>query len=170
MSFHSPSPEFTQRVAGALAVAATPGLVVALEGPLGAGKTAFVKGMAAGLGIDPQRVASPTFVLVSEYPVPDGRRLVHADLYRLESVGELDATGFPDLLGPDALIAVEWADRLPGALPADRLTLRIERAGDTARVLHAEGCGAGAEETLARWNAALDALADGPESTRPPWP
>ncbi len=160
MSFRSPSPEVTQRAAAALAEVATPGLVIGLEGPLGAGKTAFVKGLAAGLGIDPRIVASPTFVIVSEYPAPDGRRLVHADLYRLESVGELDATGFPDLLGPDALVAVEWADRLPDALPPERLHIRIERAGDTARVLHAEGSGAGARETLARWNAALEALAD----------
>lgn len=158
MRFRSQSPEATHQAARALAGAAASGLVIGLVGPLGAGKTAFVKGLAEGLGVDPRSVASPTFVIASEYPLPGERRLVHVDLYRLETSAELDATGFPDMLGPDAVVAIEWADRLPGALPADRLTLRLERADETGRVLHAEASGAGAEETLSRWQAALDAL------------
>jgi tRNA threonylcarbamoyladenosine biosynthesis protein TsaE len=105
-------------------------VVVALVGPLGAGKTEWVKGLAEGLGVDPRLVASPTFVIASEYPGrgPGIRRLAHVDLYRLESEAELEATGFLDLLAPGTVVAVEWADRFPEALPADRIEVRIGRA------------------------------------------
>lgn len=104
-------------------------LVVALVGPLGAGKTEWVKGLAEGLGVDPRLVASPTFVIASEYPgrEPGVRRLAHVDLYRLEGEAELEAAGFLDLLAPGTVVAVEWADRFPRALPADRVEVRIER-------------------------------------------
>ena len=138
--------------------------MVALVGPLGAGKTVFVKGLAEGLGIDPARVASPSFVIASEYQAPSGTRLAHVDLYRVESVAELEAAGFLDLLEPGALVAVEWADRFPGALPGDRLELRIERplgrSAGAQRVLNAEGLGVVAAAVLARWR---EALGDVPE-------
>lgn len=133
------------------------GLVVALVGPLGAGKTAFVQGLAAGLGVDPGLVASPTFVIASEYPLAGGRRLVHADLYRVESEAELEAAGFRDLLAPEVVLAVEWADRFPDALPADRLELRLARAQGapaTHRELFAVALGPAAAEVLARFGAA----------------
>lgn len=157
MQFRSQSPEATHAAASKLARAAGGGLVIGLSGPLGAGKTAFVKGLADGLGIAPDQVASPTFVIVSEYPTPAGNRLVHVDLYRLESVAELDSTGFPDLLGPDAIVAVEWADRLPAGLPSDRLELRLERdsAAPRERVLHAKGSGPVSRAVLDRWHRAL---------------
>jgi tRNA threonylcarbamoyladenosine biosynthesis protein TsaE len=126
--FHSPSPEHTRRAAHALAAAlGDEGAVLSLVGPLGAGKTAFVKGLAEGLGLDPQVVGSPTFVIACEYPLPDGRRLGHVDLYRVKSEDELDAAGFLDLLVPGVVLAVEWGDRLPGALPRDHLEVRIDR-------------------------------------------
>jgi tRNA threonylcarbamoyladenosine biosynthesis protein TsaE len=135
------------------------GLVVALVGPLGAGKTVFVKGLAEGLGIDPAAVASPTFAIASEYAAPAGRRLAHVDLYRVESTGELEATGFLDLLEPGAVVAVEWADRLPGALPADRLEVRLGRpdaaGAPSRRMIEAEASGPVAEAALARWSEAL---------------
>jgi tRNA threonylcarbamoyladenosine biosynthesis protein TsaE len=136
--------------------------VIGLAGPLGAGKTAFVKGLAEGLGIDPDQVASPTFVIASEYPASAGRRLVHVDFYRLASVAELDATGFRDLLGPDAIVAAEWADQLPEGLPDDRLDLRIERASaaPSERVLHASGSGPVSRAALDRWRQALGAEAE----------
>jgi tRNA threonylcarbamoyladenosine biosynthesis protein TsaE len=156
----SPSPEATRAAAGALARALDAGgLVVALMGPLGAGKTVFVKGLAEGLGIDPAAVASPTFAIASEYAAPGGRRLAHVDLYRVESTGELEATGFLDLLEPGAVVAVEWADRLPGALPADRLEVRLGRPdaarAPSRRVIEAEASGPVAEAALARWSEAL---------------
>jgi tRNA threonylcarbamoyladenosine biosynthesis protein TsaE len=166
----SPSPEATRAAARALAGCIGPeGVVIALVGPLGAGKTAFVKGLAEGLGIDPARVASPTFTIASEYPLPDGTRLAHVDVYRLASPAELEAAGFLDLLADARVVAVEWADRLPGALPAEHLEIRIERPNDAggdaagaARVLHATATGEGPRAVLARWRAALDRM--------PRWP
>jgi tRNA threonylcarbamoyladenosine biosynthesis protein TsaE len=135
---------------------------VALAGPLGAGKTVFVKGLAEGLGIDPARVASPSFVIASEYEAPSGMRLAHVDLYRVESAAELETAGFLDLLEPGALVAVEWADRFPEALPDDRLELRLERplggSADARRVLHAQSLGVVAAAVLARWGEALGDL------------
>ena len=138
--------------------------MVALEGPLGAGKTAFVKGLAGGLGLDPAGVSSPTFVIASEYPARGGLRLAHVALYRIESPAELDSAGFLDLLEPGALIAVEWADRFPEALPPDRLSIRIERpdgsGAATQRVLDAVALGAAARAVLERWSEALVAAGD----------
>ena len=166
MKWRSPGPEATAEAARALAAAiGDAGLLLALDGPLGAGKTAFVKGLASGLGVDPARVASPTFVIASEYPAR-GRRLAHVDLYRVESQAELEAVGFLDLLEPGAVVAVEWAERFPEALPTDRLSLRLERpAGSTEptlRVLHASGSGPVSQAALDRWRAALVGLGDGP--------
>ena len=159
-----PSPEATRAAARALACAVGPeGLLVALIGPLGAGKIVFAKGLAEGLGLDPAVVASPTFVIASEYTAPDGRRLAHIDLYRVESAAELETAGFLDWLEPGVLVAVEWADRLPEALPADRLELRLSRpdaeASAESRTLQAKALGAKAEAALARWSASLEAAA-----------
>lgn len=137
-----------------------PGAVVALCGPLGAGKTHFVKGVAAGLGIDPALVTSPTFVVANELAVAGGRgRLVHADLYRLESPVELEAAGWLDWLGADTWLFVEWADRFPAELPADHLVLSIQPvAGEPdARALEAHGEGEGADRICRRWARALGA-------------
>jgi tRNA threonylcarbamoyladenosine biosynthesis protein TsaE len=84
---------------------------ILLMGPLGAGKTAFVRGLAEGLGIDPRLVHSPTFTLVSEYK--GERTLAHVDLYRIEKDAELDELGLEDLLERDLIVAVEWGERLP---------------------------------------------------------
>ncbi|MDJ0851872.1 MAG: tRNA (adenosine(37)-N6)-threonylcarbamoyltransferase complex ATPase subunit type 1 TsaE [Myxococcota bacterium] len=167
MRLSSPGPDATRAAAellgACLAGRVREPLVVALVGPLGAGKTAFVQGLAAGLGIDPTLVASPTFVIASEYDGPE-ERLAHVDLYRVESVGELEAAGFLDLLEPGVVIAVEWADRFPAALPADRLEVCLERPDAAAdpglRVLHAKGSGAHGEAVLARWREALAARPD----------
>jgi tRNA threonylcarbamoyladenosine biosynthesis protein TsaE len=152
----SRSPEATRAAARDLAQSlGGRGLVVALVGPLGAGKTAF----AQGLGVDPDEVTSPTFVIASEYPAAGGLRLVHADLTRVGSEAELEAAGFRDLLAPDVVLAVEWADRFPQALPRDRLELRIGRPAGTPathRELFAVALGPAAAEVLARWSAARE--------------
>lgn len=162
MRFRCSGIEATLAAARALAEAVGPdGLVLALTGPLGAGKTAFVKGLAAGLGIDPATVSSPTFVIANQYRGRD-HALAHVDLYRLESAAELDDAGFLDLLEPGAVVAVEWADRLPDALPADRIELRIERAGDAARdsrIFTAGATRGGARAVLEAWEKALRARA-----------
>ena len=100
----------TEAVAETLAASLLGGEVVLLSGELGAGKTAFVRGLARGLGVDPQEVASPTFVLLTSYP---GRlRLHHADLYRLAGDGDDRELGLEELPGPSGVLAIEWAERL----------------------------------------------------------
>ena len=160
MRLPSDSPDATRAAARALAsVVGAEGLCVGLIGPLGAGKTLFVQGLAEGLGLDPRQVVSPTFVIACEYAGPDGRRLAHVDLYRLGDRAELEATGFADLLEPGGVVAVEWADRFPEALPAARLEVRLERPAEAGRgqrrVLHAVASGNAAAAALAQWSAAL---------------
>jgi tRNA threonylcarbamoyladenosine biosynthesis protein TsaE len=117
----------TSRVAEALAATLPPGSVILLYGELGAGKTAFVRGLATGLGIDPDEVSSPTFTLVQEYR--GGRLpLFHADLYRLASA-DVDDLGLEDLGVEDGIVAIEWAERLPRPLPG---AVRV-------RISHGEG-------------------------------
>ena len=100
----------TVAVARSLAARLSPGSVVLLSGDLGAGKTAFVRGLAEGLGIDPADVSSPTFTLVQEYR--GGRRLLrHVDLYRLKPV-EVDDLGLDELTEGDVVTVIEWPDRL----------------------------------------------------------
>lgn len=156
MWFLSRSPEDTRSQAARLGEACgADGACVALVGALGAGKTAFVQGLASGLGLDARAVASPTFVIASEYPLPGGRRLAHVDLYRVRGEDELELAGFSDLEVRGTILAVEWADRLPAALPADRLEVRLERQGTSIRRLEARSMGAESEALLARWRAEL---------------
>ncbi|MEE8580456.1 MAG: tRNA (adenosine(37)-N6)-threonylcarbamoyltransferase complex ATPase subunit type 1 TsaE [Myxococcota bacterium] len=157
LRFRSPGPEATQAAAHELAAGIDEhGLVLGLVGALGTGKTLFVKGLAAGMGIDPSQVSSPTFVIAQQTVAASGRRLAHVDLYRVSSLGELEATGFLDLLEPGAVVAVEWADRLPAALPADHLELRLERgARPELRSCRARAGGAIAAAALARWRVSL---------------
>jgi len=112
------------------------GDTVALVGELGAGKTAFVKGLALGLGIR-EVVASPTFTIVKEHdaPIP----LFHVDFYRLEHAAELANIGFDDYFERGGVVVVEWADRFLEALPADRLDVRIEITGPESRRIHFGG-------------------------------
>jgi tRNA threonylcarbamoyladenosine biosynthesis protein TsaE len=106
--------------------------VLLLFGDLGAGKTALVKGLAGGLGVDPEDVSSPTFTLVQEYR--GGRvPLVHVDLYRLNDGREIDDLGL-DELGESAVVAVEWAEKLP-RLPPRAIAVRLEHGdGDTRTI------------------------------------
>jgi tRNA threonylcarbamoyladenosine biosynthesis protein TsaE len=125
----------TEALAAELASAFRGGEVVLLSGELGAGKTVFVRGLARGVGADPDEVASPTFVLLTSYP---GRlTLHHADLYRLSGRDDNRALGLEELPGPRGVLAVEWAEKL-SSLPWDpALAFRVslEHAGeDTRRV------------------------------------
>lgn len=105
------------------------GLVIALVGHLGAGKTHLVKGIALGNGLpDADAVTSPTFVLVNEYP---GRlRLYHLDLYRLKDARELAGLGFEEMAHTGAAVVVEWADRFADAMPPDALWIRLVVGSD----------------------------------------
>lgn len=106
------------------------GDTVAIVGELGAGKTAFVQGLARGLGIT-STVSSPTFTIVKEH---DGRvPLFHVDFYRLEHAAELANIGFDDYFERGGVVAVEWADRFWDALPRRRIEVRIELVGGDER-------------------------------------
>jgi tRNA threonylcarbamoyladenosine biosynthesis protein TsaE len=138
--YSSSSPETTRSIADALCDKLIAGDVILLQGDLGAGKTEFVKGLAAGLGVD-EPVTSPTFALLNVY---QGRLpLYHFDLYRLDRLEELDGIGFDEFIGGDGLAVIEWPDRFAAALPEEFLkiiilpgetvmqrTIKIEPTGD----------------------------------------
>lgn len=128
----------TEVLAGRLASQINPGSLVLLYGELGAGKTTFVRGFAAGLGIDPEAVSSPTFTLIQEYR---GRlRLQHVDLYRLEPGREVDELGLDELIANGDVVIVEWADRLEASDLAGT-SVRIEDLGDDRRRIRVRGPG-----------------------------
>ena len=106
------------------------GAVVALYGDLGAGKTAFVRGMARGMGID-SRVSSPTFTIVNEYLAR--RELYHFDMYRLDSSDELFDIGWEDYLARGGVCAVEWSERVADAFEGDEIPVRICKISETGR-------------------------------------
>ena len=117
------SPLETDRLGRAIGSVLIGGESLALSGALGAGKTALVRGIAAGLGTPPEAVSSPTFVLLHEY---HGRLpLAHLDLYRLQSLKEAASIGLDDHLSGPTVVAVEWADKAPGILPEDRLEMEL---------------------------------------------
>jgi len=108
---------------------------VALSGDLGAGKTAFVKAVAAAAGLDPADVVSPTFGLIHVHPraTADAPPLVHADMYRLSGPADLRETGWEEAVAGPAWVFVEWPERIAPALPADRLDVAIAIDAPTAR-------------------------------------
>ena len=102
-----------------------PGSVLGLIGPLGAGKTTLIRGIASGMGIEPGYVvSSPTFTLLQNYPCAGGE-LWHLDLYRISGEEDLDSTGYRDFVDGAGVLVVEWADREPGALPDEHLAIYI---------------------------------------------
>jgi len=115
-----------EKLGGAL----TPGAVVALYGGLGAGKTAFIRGLASGLGIK-TNVSSPTFTIVNEYP--GSIALYHFDMYRLENANELFDIGWDDYLERGGVCAVEWSEKVPGAFPPGTLAVSLENLGGNTR-------------------------------------
>jgi tRNA threonylcarbamoyladenosine biosynthesis protein TsaE len=130
-TFHTDSEEGTHELASRFGTRLEPGSVVLLSGDLGAGKTAFVRGLARGLGLDPKEVSSPTFTLIQEYRGP--RTLVHVDLYRLEP-REVADLGLDELFDSDAVVAVEWPDRLPEE-PAGAVRIAFaDEGGDRRRI------------------------------------
>jgi tRNA threonylcarbamoyladenosine biosynthesis protein TsaE len=130
----SHSPSMTMAVGAALGRYATPGLVVALVGPLGAGKTQFVRGVARGLEVEEERlVSSPTFVLLQEYA---GRLpIYHFDAYRLSAPEQFGSLGPEEYFDSDGVCLVEWADRVAGYLPQDRVVVHFDVHGPTIRRL-----------------------------------
>lgn len=136
MTFVTHSPEETERLGEKLAKKLTPGTVLAYRGELGAGKTAFTRGLARGLGYA-EPVTSPTYTIVNEYL--GGRLpLFHFDMYRLRSADDLWDIGWEDYLDRGGVCAVEWSENVADAL-SDALTVTIEKVDDTTRQITVEG-------------------------------
>ena len=130
MTVYSASEADTERIGAELAARLPDGAVVALYGDLGAGKTAFVRGMARGMGLA-DRVNSPTFTIVNEYL--GDRELYHFDMYRLRDAGELFDIGWEDYRSRRGVCAVEWSENVAEAFEGDEVTVRLERTGDAGR-------------------------------------
>ena len=126
------SEDETGALAAAFAAALPRSAVVLLIGDLGAGKTAFVRGMAVGLGIDPDEVSSPTFTLVQEYR-GRGATLHHVDLYRLEG-GEVGDLGLDELAAGGGVVAIEWAEKLPEPIPGAIEVAIADLGGDRREI------------------------------------
>jgi tRNA threonylcarbamoyladenosine biosynthesis protein TsaE len=145
--FSTRAPEETEALGAALGRTAPPGALLGLVGELGAGKTSLVRGLATGLGADPDRVHSPSFVIATEYP--GGRLLLHhVDLYRLETA-EIDELSLRDILYGDGVAAVEWFDRLPPPAPAEVLRVAMRHDHGDERTIDAEATGPRHERWLA---------------------
>lgn len=128
--FITHSEKETEALGESLASEFKDGTVLAMYGDLGAGKTAFVRGLAKGMGLS-CRVSSPTFTIVNEYE--GERELIHFDMYRLSSSDELFDIGWEDYLARGAVCAVEWSENVDDAFFGDELIVRIEKLSDNDR-------------------------------------
>ena len=133
-----PGEESTERVGEIIAEVASPPVCITLEGELGAGKTRLARGLARGLGLDPDAVSSPTFVIHIEHRGEDASTptFSHLDAYRIGDEEELEPIGFDEILAdPKRLVAIEWASRIGSALPSDRIDVRIDHRGEHDRAV-----------------------------------
>src|SRR5262245_31256543 len=129
----------TDRLGQAIGRSLRGGETLALVGPLGTGKTALVRGIAAGLGATPATVSSPTFVLIHEY---HGRLpLAHVDLYRIASLPELESIGLAEYLAAPTVTAIEWADKALHVLPNDRLEIELHHMTTRSRRIRLRASG-----------------------------
>ena len=136
MTFHSNSPEETEKIGAALGQRLKAGTVIAYRGDLGAGKTAFTRGLARGLGCR-EIVTSPTYTIVNEYL--GGRiPLFHFDMYRLHSSDDLWDIGWEDYLDRGGICAVEWSENVDAAME-DPIYITIEKTGEESRRITIEG-------------------------------
>ncbi len=122
----------TGRLGRAIAGLANPGVVIALVGPLGAGKTQLARAIAEARGVDPAAISSPTFVLIHEYPgdIP----IYHADAFRLENPSAFLDLGMTEYFGGDGLCLIEWADRVRSVMPTDAWWIELTLTGPTSRI------------------------------------
>ena len=144
--FFSNSPEQTRRLGIQMGGLLGSGDLICLEGELGAGKTTFVQGLAAGWGSS-DRVTSPTFVLINLYERGDDLQLTHLDAYRLASAAEAEALDLDSFLGRVPMV-VEWAENIEAALPAGRLWLKLHFVDDERRRVELSAEGRHYEELL----------------------
>jgi len=135
LEFFSHSPEQTRRVGIRLGSLLRPGQLICLEGDLGSGKTTLVQGIAQGWG-SPSKVTSPTYVIVNEYPRPDGNTLFHCDAYRLQPENPLDSAILDlDRAFKVGALVVEWAERLKDTLPRENLWIQMDWINEDQRHL-----------------------------------
>ena len=134
------SNEETEALGARLGATLAGGEVILLYGDLGTGKTVFVRGLARGMGLDPEEVASPTFTLMTTYKgkIP----LHHADLYRLRGGGDEQELGLEELPGPRGVLAIEWAERLGSEPWTRKVRVRLSHAGEDLRRVEIETEGA----------------------------
>jgi tRNA threonylcarbamoyladenosine biosynthesis protein TsaE len=159
ISFLTDAADKTRELGAALGRLLRPADFVALLGELGAGKTEFARGVAEGCGVPAEEVASPTFALIHRY---QGRiPLLHADLFRLLGEEELYGTGYFELRDAgEAAVLVEWADRIPSAVPEDGLEVRLSPGvAASERRLSVRATGKASERRLSEWALAPEAMA-----------
>lgn len=147
-TFRAASEADTERLGRALAASLPQGAVVALIGPLGAGKTRLCRAVAEACGVAGEEIHSPTFVIVKEYH--GQRAILHLDLYRVRDEDELDELGYAELLASPAIKLIEWADRFPASLPAEWLEIRIRPVAAAARDFELAAFGETFEGVVAR--------------------
>ena len=142
LTFTSHSPQQTEQFAKELAPRLKPGDVLAFTGGMGAGKTAFTRGLAAGLSVSGE-VASPTFSIVNVYPgQKGGPSLFHFDMYRITDPDELETTGFFDYLEDNGILVVEWSEHIADDLPPERtIFISIDKTGENTRTITVKGGG-----------------------------
>jgi len=141
MQFETKSPKETQKLGEKLAKKLTGGEVIALFGDLGSGKTIFVQGLAKGLGIK-RKITSPTFVFMRQYPFFLKRipmTFYHIDLYRGESDQDFEALGLEEIFAPDAIVVLEWAEKIKKELPKKRIEVNLEKVNDRTRKITITG-------------------------------
>jgi tRNA threonylcarbamoyladenosine biosynthesis protein TsaE len=143
----------TRQLAQQLTNVLPPRMTLGLIGTLGAGKTRFVQAIAEAVGIDPESVTSPTFVLCQHYH--GARTIFHMDAYRLRDIDEFAELGAEEYFESDGWTLVEWSDRVALAMPMQRLDISIAILGDHQRQFHFVAHGPAAKDALARLSDAL---------------
>jgi tRNA threonylcarbamoyladenosine biosynthesis protein TsaE len=142
----SSSQQQTDRLGQTLGRTLRGGETIALYGPLGAGKTALVRGIAQGLGAPPTAVTSPTFVVIHEY---QGRLLLaHMDWYRIRSLHELESTGLIEYFSGQTVTAIEWADKGLALLPQDRIEITLSHHAAKSRTIQLRATGPASDTVL----------------------
>ncbi|MDZ4817115.1 MAG: tRNA (adenosine(37)-N6)-threonylcarbamoyltransferase complex ATPase subunit type 1 TsaE [Verrucomicrobiota bacterium] len=133
-TFNSNSAAETLNAGNAFASRLRQGDVVALNGPMGAGKTHFAKGIASFFSVNPDSVSSPTFTLIHEYPCSIGT-IYHMDLYRIETIGEAMNIGFEDYLHPDGITLIEWSERVHAIVPETIYSVSFKMESESQRII-----------------------------------
>ena len=132
LKFKTDSEEQTVSLGALLATMLPARAVVLLIGNLGAGKTTLAKGILKGLGVaDPDEVTSPTYTLIHEYG--PGPKAYHIDLYRLDEPRQVEGLGLDEIFDRDAVVLIEWGERFPDLIPADRIEIRLTPTSDEGR-------------------------------------